>query len=187
MRRIIEVLPGALLLALLTASIAAAVFKFTRKPQTKKLIAFFAATFLASAYVFIACNILLSITKFGMYKDVSPFSGNYTPFRTIMEYINRGHIGLFFSQVAGNILVTLPFPFVVWFCSRKRNMKRVCLISLIITAVIEPVQILLNVFIGGPTNIIDIDDLILNILGCVLGLPLLTTVNRFYKARLRDE
>jgi glycopeptide antibiotics resistance protein len=90
-----------------------------------------------------------------------------------MEYINNGHIGVFIMQVAGNILVTLPLPFVVWFCSRGRKMKKVCAVSLIVTAAIEPVQLLINLFLGGPSNIIDVDDLILNLTGCAAGLLLL--------------
>ena len=158
MRRIIEILPGVILLALAAAFLSAAIFKFFSKPQARKLIGFFVVTFFAAAYIFMACNILFSITRFGIYKDTSPFSGNYVPFKTIIEYIERGSFGMFVTQVAGNVLVTLPLPFVVWFYSRRRSMKRVTIVSLLITAVIEPVQILLNVLIGGPTNIIDVDE-----------------------------
>lgn len=171
-----EYFPRNVLIAFIFTIVAAAVFMFTRKPSIKKLVTFFAAAFLAALYVCMACNILFSVTRFGIYGDTRPYSGNYVPFRTIMAYAKRGNILLFVTQIIGNILVILPLPLVVWFCSRKRNMKRVCLVSLIITAAIEPLQLLINIYLGGPTNIIDIDDLILNLVGCTLGLLLLRAV-----------
>jgi glycopeptide antibiotics resistance protein len=128
-------------------------------------------------------RILFNITKFGIYGDSEPWHGNYIPFATIWEYISQGNILIFLMQVAGNVLVTSPLPLVVWFYSPKRIMKRVCAASLIITALIEPVQLLINFVHGGPSNIIDVDDLILNLAGCGLGLLLAAVANRLWKAR----
>jgi hypothetical protein len=77
-----------------------------------------------------------------------------------MEYVRMGHIGVFFTPIVGNILATSPLPFVAWFYSGQRKIKQVCVLSLIATAVIEPAQLLINVFLGGPSNIVDADDLI---------------------------
>jgi len=173
---LIENIPWAILFAFIFAVVAAVIFKIAAKPSKRKLIIFIIASFLAALYVCIACSVLFSVTKFGIYGDVEPYSGNYIPFKTIMEFAGSGSFGLFVTQIAGNILVIIPLPFVVWLYSRKRAMKRVCLVSLIITTAIEPMQLLLNILIGGPTNIIDIDDLILNLVGCALGLLLLKVV-----------
>lgn len=173
MRILMEILPINVLLAFIVAVAAVAVFKFLRKPSDKKLIFFFIKTFFAAVYVFMACRILFNITKFGIYGNPSPYYGNYIPFKTITEYVKdlkTGHFFIFITQVAGNILITVPLPFVVRFCLRKRKMSRICTVSLILTAAIEPLQLLINIFLGGPSNIIDIDDLILNLTGCALGL-----------------
>lgn len=183
MQIVLDVLPINGLLAFIIAIAAMVVFMLTRKPPMKKLLACFAATFLAAVYIFMACSILFSTTRFGIYGDPSPFSGNYVPFKTISAYANRGNFIIFTKQVIGNILITLPFPFVVWFYSRKRKMKRIGWVSLIITATIEPLQILINLFLGGPSNIIDVDDLILNLVGCTLGLLLLKGVSNFCKPK----
>jgi glycopeptide antibiotics resistance protein len=183
MRLLIEYLPGVLLLSLIAAAVSSIVFKFVRKPGAKRLPAIFAKAFVSAFYVFAACRVLFNTTKYGIYGDRDPWHGNYTPFRTILEYVNRGHFGILLTQVAGNVLVTLPLPFVVWFCQPKRKMRRVCAVSIIITALIEPVQLLINIVLGGPSNIIDIDDLILNLAGCAIGLLIVAAVNRFRKAR----
>jgi glycopeptide antibiotics resistance protein len=156
------------------------------KPAIRRLAAFFVTTFWAAAYVVVAGRILFNVTEYGIYGDSSPYHGNYVPFKTIMEYVRMGHIGILFTQIIGNILVTLPLPFVVWFYSGQRKIKQVCVLSLIATAAIEPAQLLINVFLGGPSNIIDVDDLILNLVGCALGLLLLKAVNGLRQAEVAD-
>jgi glycopeptide antibiotics resistance protein len=183
-RYIVDYLPGTALCAFVTAAAASAAFMLARKPPAKKLAFFFAATFFSAVYVFAACRILFNVTRYGIYGNTSPYYGNYVPFKTITDYIRRGHIGIFVIQIVGNIFVTLPLPFVVWAYSRRRNMKRVCLVSLLLTAAIEPVQLLINLFLGGPSNIIDVDDFILNLFGCALGLLLLKAVSRGRNRRL---
>ena len=183
MRQIIEYLPSVLLLALIATVAAAIVKKLIHKPKLTQLLRFSIVTFLSAAYVFMACRILFNVTKFGIYGDIEPWHGNYIPFATIWEYISRGHIAMFLLQVAGNLLVTFPLPLVVWHYIPKQSIKSVCFISLIITALIEPVQLLINMILGGPSNIIDVDDLILNLAGCVLGLLLAVVVNRLLKGR----
>lgn len=180
MRILVEILPINALLAFIVAVAAVVVFKFLHKPSDKKLIVFFIKTFFAAVYVFMACRILFNVTKFGIYGNPSPYYGNYIPFKTITEYVKdlkTGHFFIFITQIVGNILITVPLPFVVQFCSRKRKMSRICTVSLILTTAIEPLQLLINIFLRGPSNIIDIDDLILNFIGCALGILFLKIVN----------
>jgi glycopeptide antibiotics resistance protein len=183
MRQVIEYMPGTLLLALIVMAVAAAALWFTKKPDVKRLAAVCSVTFLAAVYILFACRILFNTTKFGIYGNSEPWHGNYIPFNTIWAYIRKGNIWICLMQIAGNVLVTLPLPLVIWFCSPKRSMKRVCAVSLIITALIEPVQLLINLILGGPSNIIDVDDLILNLIGCGLGLLFAAAANRLRKAR----
>jgi glycopeptide antibiotics resistance protein len=183
MRQIIEYMPGALLLALMAAVIAAAAHRLVRRTGVRRLAAFSVVTFISAAYILMAYRILFSVTKFGIYGNPEPWYGNYIPFATIWEYIDEGNPWLFLMQVAGNVLITLPLPLVLRFYLPRLRMKRVGAVSLIITALIEPVQLLINMVLGGPSNIIDVDDLILNLVGCGLGLWLMAAITRLRAAR----
>ncbi|MCL1879978.1 MAG: VanZ family protein [Actinomycetia bacterium] len=183
MRIVVEFLPAGALLSLVVAVLVTIAYAFINRPKMRKLVVFLIVTFLSAFYVIVACHVLFDITKQGIYAGTSPYYGNYTPLKTIMLFARNIHSTLFLTQIAGNILITMPLPFVLWFYSQRRLMGRVCLVSLMITAAIEPLQLLINIYLGGPANIIDVDDLILNLTGCLLGLLLLAIVNGIRKPK----
>lgn len=72
-------------------------------------------------------------------------------------------------QIFGNILITVPILFLIALSFRKLTFKKTFLISLIVTLSIEPIQLIINLVLNLSANIIDIDDLILNLIGCMMG------------------
>jgi glycopeptide antibiotics resistance protein len=95
-------------------------------------------------------------------------STNFMPFREILRY----EIGsnAFYKQVIGNIVLFIPFGyFVTSYCNIK-NLGTITLVSGLSSLVIEVVQH----FIGRS---FDVDDIILNIVGGIVGFLLYTALN----------
>lgn len=91
---------------------------------------------------------------------VSWSSNNFIPFREMFRY----HIGsrLFIKNVLGNVLLFLPFGF---FCSYYLDVKKAyipAILTLVASVSIECVQMAIG-------RVFDIDDIMLNIAGGLLG------------------
>jgi glycopeptide antibiotics resistance protein len=77
----------------------------------------------------------------------------------------------YYSNLAGNILLFVPLPFVISLLYKAKNRKIILLIAVGVSVVIELIQ---YTFMIG---VADIDDILLNTMGAVLGLILLRTKN----------
>ena len=89
------------------------------------------------------------------------YSGtNLVPFREILRY-NIGSSN-FYKQVLGNIVLFVPFGFFASYYTKINKIRSITLITFLVSLTIEIVQI----YIGRS---FDIDDIILNIVGGVLG------------------
>lgn len=90
--------------------------------------------------------------------------GNLIPFKTILPYIT-GKMGLLIGgiNVLGNIVLLIPIGFLLPFVFRSINTKMIFIISLVFCLLIESIQAILKI------GIFDIDDVILNVLGFMMG------------------
>lgn len=102
---------------------------------------------------------------------------NLIPFRTIFYYIGTalqgGATGLrqAFANIAGNVILFLPFGyFMAIFFSGLRSRLRTALVTACFSAMIEILQFILHV---GSS---DVDDVLLNTLGGLLGFMLLERI-----------
>jgi len=97
--------------------------------------------------------------------DFQSYSNNFIPFREIFRYKNI-HDPLFIWNVQGNIILFIPFGFIIAdlinLKSGKHNIWLTMLVSFITSISIEIIQM----FIGRS---FDIDDIILNLLGAIIG------------------
>ena len=98
----------------------------------------------------------------GVYDD---YHYNLVPFQEILRYWNyRDQLGMLsFTNLAGNILVFVPFGFLAAMASRKRSFIRTSLDGFLLSLMVETFQLL--TMVGS----FDVDDLILNTLGVMLG------------------
>jgi glycopeptide antibiotics resistance protein len=89
---------------------------------------------------------------------------NLIPFKTILPYLlgEKGFI-IAFLNLAGNIVLLVPVGFLVPFAFRSITWKKSFVIAIACGFVIEGMQVLLHV------GIFDIDDVILNGLGVMVG------------------
>jgi glycopeptide antibiotics resistance protein len=89
---------------------------------------------------------------------------NLVPFKTILPYL-LGEQGLVIAvlNIAGNILLLVPVGFLVPFVFRGMTWKKTIVLAIAAGLVIEGMQAVLHI------GIFDIDDVILNGLGVILG------------------
>lgn len=74
-------------------------------------------------------------------------------------------------QVVGNIVMGIPFGFLAWFVLAKRSTARVLLAGIVTFGMIEVLQLVIGLAIGVPGyRILDINDLILNTSGVMVGI-----------------
>jgi len=98
-------------------------------------------------------------------QDLPGGGTNFMPFREILRY-DYGTRS-FYKQVFGNILMFVPLGYYATSYCKIKNLGTITLVSLLASSVIETVQH----FIG---RTFDIDDIILNVVGGIVGFLLYT-------------
>lgn len=90
--------------------------------------------------------------------------GNLIPFKTIIPYVT-GKMGLLIGgiNIAGNIVLLIPIGLLMPFVFHRLNTKKSFIIALVFCLLIEGFQAILKI------GIFDIDDVILNVLGFMMG------------------
>ena len=94
------------------------------------------------------------------FQDVSWSTSNYQPFKEIMRYKIGGT--LFYKNVVGNLLMFIPFGFFVSYYLKAKKIYETFFLTLIASLSIEYTQLLIG-------RVFDIDDIILNITGSIIG------------------
>lgn len=103
---------------------------------------------------------------------------NFVPFRTIWPYL-FGYKGWIIAGVnlVGNVAALVPVGLLIPLTSRNTSWKRAALFAILAGAAIEGAQVVLR------TGIFDIDDLILNGLGVMVGYFLCILFIKFTRPR----
>ncbi len=85
------------------------------------------------------------------------------------------------AQVQGNILMGVPFGILAWFVLRRRWALSVLLAGVGTFATVELLQLLIGVVIGVPYRILDINDLVLNTAGVLIGIVVFLVVRQLFR------
>ncbi len=104
--------------------------------------------------------------------DVQSYGNNFIPFKEIMRY-NFGS-KYFIWNVVGNVMIFVPFGFFISLYLGSQKLNKPLLITVITSLTIETVQM----FIGRS---FDIDDIILNCLGGIIGFLLFIGLSAIQK------
>lgn len=107
--------------------------------------------------------------------DFESFSNNFIPFKEIMRYKTTSV--LFYRNVIGNIAIFLPFGFIITDMIREKAKKCNILITAIITLLTSLTIETIQMFIGRS---FDVDDIILNFLGGILGFIFYIITHKVY-------
>jgi glycopeptide antibiotics resistance protein len=114
-----------------------------------------------------------------LYGEYSNVSTNFTPFKSIINYlVNFEHynFGIWFYNTFGNIILFLPLGILI--TSVFLNVKyfiQVFYLSFFVSLGIELIQYLTKL------GVFDVDDIILNITGSLIGFSILSLVRKIKK------
>lgn len=100
---------------------------------------------------------------------------NFMPLKTIIRYVLsvRAINDWFFKNLICNVLMFMPFGFLVPFFIKNKKLILVLLYGIIVSIIIEFVQWITKF------GIVDVDDVILNIVGIVIGYGLFRLFTMF--------
>lgn len=123
---------------------------------------------------------------FGFYRqNFVIFDYNLTPFKTIWMYISmyeHFNFSTWFSNLFGNVIAFMPLGFLIPLLFKKSmNGKFIIFLSFLSSLMVESIQLYFQV--GG----FDVDDIILNTLGGLLGYLTLLVSLKFAKKRFYQE
>lgn len=123
--------------------------------KRKKKIILYKEMLLLAFIIYVMC--LFYVVTF---QDVSWSTSNYTPFTEMFRY-NFGS-KLFFKNVIGNMVMFLPYGFFIAYFLKVKNIFIMLGLTLLASLSIETTQLLIG-------RVFDIDDIILNLLGGIIG------------------
>lgn len=102
------------------------------------------------------------------YQDVNFGTNNFIPFKEIFRYDFGTH--KFIKNIVGNIIMFIPFGFFASYFLKSKKLTLPLILTIILTCTIETVQY----YIG---RVFDIDDIILNVIGGIIGFLLYVVVD----------
>lgn len=131
-------------------------------------------------------NLIYIIYTFALFKlistsDFSSYSNNFILFKEIMRYDISS--SLFYRNVIGNILLFIPFGYMITDMLRQQAGKCNIFIAGLVTIVTSLSTEVIQMFIGRS---FDIDDIFLNFIGGVIGFILFYLFHFIYR-KLPDK
>ena len=102
------------------------------------------------------------------------------PFSTIIFDITRGHLFYFLVQTGGNLIMTIPFGILLPVVYKAKKQSRYALIFFGFTFIIELTQFIIGASLGTFYRTADVDDIILNFTGAMLGYLLFRIIKKIY-------
>lgn len=124
--------------------------------KNKKGFCFYKELISLSFIIYILC--LFQVVTFQDNNNVS--SNNLIPFREMFRYDLGSR--LFFKNVLGNIIMFLPYGFFTSYFLKEKKLLPIFILTITTSVTIESTQLMIG-------RVFDIDDILLNIIGGVLG------------------
>ena len=109
---------------------------------------------------------------------------NFVPFASINDLLHHFYYRVPLRNILGNIILFMPLGFIlVLKFKRLNNMMSVVLVGVLSSTCIEIIQLLL------PNRAFDIDDIILNTLGTMIGFLVLkaTKIEKIFGVKVVQE
>ena len=123
-------------------------------------------------YIVFVFYFLLVSEIYGRTGEMKDYHYNLVLFQEIKRFWNyREQLGIFpvFANLAGNILIFIPFGFFVPMSRERKSILATTIGAFLLSLVIESIQLYTRV------GCFDVDDLLLNTLGGVTGYIIFTT------------
>lgn len=134
-------------------------------------------------YILLLSYFLFFSERYG--RDLITDNHNLQPFKEITRFIKyRKQIGLegFIVNIVGNVVAFAPFGFLLPLLNvNYRRFHKIAILSILFSVVIETSQLLLKV------GVFDIDDILLNSMGGILGYLCFLLFHLIYKRIYRQS
>ncbi|UPM54054.1 VanZ family protein [Gottfriedia acidiceleris] len=114
-----------------------------------------------------------------MIEDHLGYTNNFVPFKVVIDSIKYGSFSIALKQVGGNIVLFMPLGFALPVLYPKITKSKTILVGFIVSLGIEIIQGTMGFFIGYNYRSCDIDDLLLNTFGTVLGVIVFSLFTKF--------
>lgn len=102
-------------------------------------------------------------------REQNYLTNNFIPFASIIHLL-KSDSDIILKNILGNILLFLPLGFFVPIIFQKaNNLIGIFIIGFLFSLLIESTQFLISLSLGFTYRNTDIDDIILNSIGCVIG------------------
>jgi len=108
-------------------------------------------------------------------------SGNYVPFKTILNYIGGNPTWVVaIRNLEGNIIPFIPLGFFIpLLYNRPLTWKYILAVAFLLSIALEGMQVLLRV------GVFDIDDIILNVLSAIVGYGAYRGLRKYFELNTR--
>jgi len=127
-------------------------------------------------YLLVLIYLLFFAEQYGRASAGREYSYNLTPFKEIRRFWEyRDILGpmAVFTNLAGNVLAFIPFGAALPVINRRmRGLFQIAILSLEFSLIVETVQLIFKV------GSFDVDDMILNTLGGIIGYIIFAVCNR---------
>lgn len=101
------------------------------------------------------------------------------PFRTITKIFR--YDGFLSIQLIGNIVLLLPLPILIGFVVKNKSFAVLFIKCTMFSLGIEIAQVCIDLVLQYPSRRFDVDDIILNIIGILIGIVIFKTISCFEK------
>jgi glycopeptide antibiotics resistance protein len=114
-----------------------------------------------------------------MIEDHLGVEHNFMPFKTIADAMHFGDPLIALKQIGGNIVLFIPLGVALPILFPAIKKGKVIVIGFVISLSIELIQLMAGFFLGYNYRSFDVDDLMTNTLGTVIGLLVFTLLSNF--------
>ena len=131
-------------------------------------------------------TVVVSITIFPIIIDPELMPMNdrsivLIPFSTITNLIENATLWTVVLQIIGNIIMTIPYGVFIPFMVKKKRWYNYLVYTLIFPLAIELTQLIICVSTNSFYRTVDIDDVILNSIGIIIGYGIYKILPKFVK------
>jgi len=145
--------------------------------------------FIPIAVIILYTMLLLQVTMFPIWiyskEEIARIHEKYgeyikyyqvIPFNTIKYTLTS--LSAFIRQDLGNIILLFPIPIIIGFIKKHFQVKKTIVFGVLVSITIELLQLLINVITKYPAHVCDVDDLILNSIGVVIGVAFFLIIRK---------
>ncbi len=134
--------------------------------------------------VYIINVVSVVVFPFPVGYDISNFKPNINLIPFDFGYCDPRGLELCIREIYQNILLTIPFGFGVNFIARIKP-KNIFWLALVVGFTFEFVQLVISLLLRSPFRAVDINDLILNAIGVLLGYGIFRIFGAIYLSVIR--